>query len=175
MTLPFRIPVLETERLILRAPCEADLPAATRFWASERSVMMGGPWSAETTATEFADLSDQWARHGFGMFVVTLTGTDAAMGLIGPFYPAGHPEPELVWSLWDATCEDHGYAREAASAARDWFFAATDHCTAVSYTHPDNHRSHRLAEALGASVDAAAPCPYPPPVRVYRHDKGVVA
>jgi RimJ/RimL family protein N-acetyltransferase len=168
-------PTLHTQRLTLRAPAARDLPAATRFWASDRSVMMGGPWTAEATAAEFPDLLDQWVQHGFGMFVVTLKGADDAIGLIGPFYPAGHPEPELAWSLWDATHEGHGYAREAAIMARDWFFASTAHATAVSYTHPDNARSHHLAEVLGATIDAAAPCPYPPPVRVYRHHKGATA
>jgi RimJ/RimL family protein N-acetyltransferase len=166
---------LTTARLTLRQPAARDLPAATRFWASDRSIMMGGPWTAEMTAAEFPDLSAQWARHGFGMFVVTLQGTDDAIGLIGPFYPEGHPEPELAWSLWDTAYEGHGYAHEAALAVRDWFFASTPHITAVSYTHPDNARSHRLAEALGATVDSAAPCPYPPPVRVYRHNEAVAA
>ena len=45
-----------------------------------------------------------------------------------------------------------GYAREAVIAARDWFFANTKHRTAVSYTHPANDASHRLAEAIGAVI-----------------------
>ncbi len=161
---------LHTARLTLRLPNAGDLPAMVRFWASDRSHTMGGPWTSAQTAAEFPDLLDQWARHGFGMFVATLDGE--AIGLIGPFYPVGHPEPELAWSLWDEAHEGHGCAREAAIAARDWFFAGSGHVTAVSYCHPDNVRSHRLAEVLGGTVDPAAACPYPPPVRVYRHHAG---
>jgi RimJ/RimL family protein N-acetyltransferase len=118
---------------------------------------------------EFPQLTRQWAAQGFGMFAITRTGDDRAIGLVGPFFPAGHPEPELAWNLWDVADEGHGLAREAALAARDWFFAQGAYQTAVSYTHPENTRSHKLAEALGAVVDATAPCPYAPPVRVYRH------
>ena len=85
---------------------------------------------------------------------MTLTGSDTAIGLIGPFYPDTHPEPELGWSLWDLALEGRGFAFEAACAARDWFFANTTHRTAVSYTSPENHRSHRLCERMGAVLAA---------------------
>ncbi len=160
---------LTTERLILRQPEPRDLPASAAFWASERSHLMGGPWSAEEHRRETEDIYTQWRKHGFSLFSVTLKGSDQAVGMIGAFYPDTHHEPELGWSLWDAGLEGRGIAFEAASAARDWFFANTPYKTAVSYTDPDNHRSHRLCERLGAVIDAGAACPYPPPVRIYRH------
>lgn len=160
---------LTTPRLTLRQPRLSDLSAAARFWASDRSHMMGGPWSADKTAFEFADVLAQWAKHGFSLFAVTLKGSDDPIGMIGPFFPDDYPEPELGWSLWDASLEGQGLAYEAATAVRDWFFAHSPFKTAVSYTDPDNHRSHRLCERMGAVVDDAANCPYPPPVRTYRH------
>ncbi len=162
-------PTLTTARLILRRPRLSDLPACAAFWASDRSRLMGGPWTAAETARELDDLLAQWHKHGFSLFTVTLKGSDDAIGLIGPFFPDTHPEPELGWSLWDAALEGRGLATEAAIAARDWFFATSGHQTAVSYTHPDNAASHRLCESLGAVLDTQAPCPYPPPVRIYRH------
>jgi RimJ/RimL family protein N-acetyltransferase len=163
------IPTLHTARLTLRAPALRDVGAFTRFWTGARTALMGGPWSVREAEAEFPQLTRQWAAQGFGMFAITRTGDDRAIGLVGPFFPAGHPEPELAWNLWDVADEGHGLAREAALAARDWFFAQGAYQTAVSYTHPENTRSHKLAEALGAVVDATAPCPYAPPVRVYRH------
>ncbi len=167
-------PILHTPRLTLRAPAPQDLAAFTAFWTSPRTQFMGGPWSASDAAAEWPDLARQWAAHGFSMFVITRTGDDTPIGLAGPFYPNGHPEPELGWNLWRENDEGFGLAREAAGAARDWFFAQTGREQMVSYIHPENTRSHRLAEGLGAVMDQNAPCPYPPPVRIYRHQKGAV-
>ncbi|MGB7261324.1 MAG: GNAT family N-acetyltransferase [Albidovulum sp.] len=166
-------PTLHTERLTLRVPAERDIEHAARFWASERSHLMGGPWSHETTREGHFDLLDQWSRHGFSLFTVTLRGSDEGIGGIGPFFPDGHPEPELGWSLWEAGNEGKGYAFEAAIAARDWFFSTTSFTTAVSYTDPANSRSHRLCERMGAVVDADAAHPYgDEPTLTYRHFAG---
>lgn len=168
-------PVLVTGRLVLRKPQPADLAACIRFWASDRSRMMGGPWMADETAANFADVVAQWDWRGFGLFSVTLAGDDAMQGLIGTWHPQDYPEPEIGWSLYDPALEGRGLAFEAARAARDWFFATTGQSTAVSHTDPQNHRSHRLCERLGGVVDDAAPCPYPPPVRSYCYSAGVTA
>jgi RimJ/RimL family protein N-acetyltransferase len=166
-------PVLETARL--RKPQSSDLPGFTAFWTSPRTVFMGGPWTPEDAAAEFPDLTRQWAQHGFSLFVMTLLDIDRPIGLAGPFFPEGHPEPELAWNLWDAADAGQGLATEASRAARDWFFAASAHKTAVSYIHPGNAASHRMCERLGAKVDRDAACPYPPPVDVYRHDAKALA
>jgi RimJ/RimL family protein N-acetyltransferase len=161
--------MLTTERLVLRLPQERDFAASVAFWSSERSHLMGGPWSVETTRQEFDDLGRQWQKHGFSLFAVTFRDRDDILGLIGPFYPDSHAEPELGWSLWDAALEGRGIAYEAAVAARDWFFANTAYRTAVSYTDPQNHRSHRLCERLGAVVDPTATLPDDEPTLTYRH------
>ena len=153
-------PVLETARLRLRVPNASDIAPSARFWASDRSHMMGGPWTLDQLRAEHQGLLDQWQRHGFSLFTVTRKGDDTGIGGIGPFFPATHPEPELGWSLWNAEDEGQGLAHEAAAAARDWFFATSGHRTAVSHTDPDNHRSHRLCEKLGGVVDLDARHPY---------------
>lgn len=150
-------PVLETARLRLRMPTMGDIPASYRFWSSDRSHLMGGPWSMETLVAETEDLFAQWQKHGFSLFTVTRHGSNDGIGGIGPFFPDTHPEPELGWSLWDAADEGQGLAYEAAQAARDWFFATSGHRTAISFTDPRNHRSHRLCERLGGVVDPTAP------------------
>ncbi len=159
---------LETARLVLRKPSMADLPDCVAFWSSPRCHMMGGPWTPEVTEANLRDVIDQWDWRGFGLFAVTLKGSDRAVGLIGTWQPADYPEPEIGWSLWDAGLEGQGLALEAASAARDWFFAHTGQTTAVSYTNPANARSHRLCERLGAVHDPEAFSPAPPE-RIYRH------
>jgi RimJ/RimL family protein N-acetyltransferase len=163
-------PVLQTARLRLRMPTLDDIPASYRFWSSDRSRLMGGPWTMETLVSETKDLLAQWQKHGFSLFTVTRPDSDDGIGGIGPFFPETHPEPELGWSLWNAADEGQGLAHEAAAAARDWFFATSGYQTAVSYTDPDNHRSHRLCERLGAKVDPVAAHPYgDEPTLTFRH------
>lgn len=165
--------VLTTTRLTLRPASVDDLEPCAAFWASERSHLMGGPWTTEETARSLDDVIAQWDRHGFGLFTVILDGQP--VGGIGPFFPDTHPEPEIGWSLWDAGLEGRGLAHEAATAARDWFFARTGRRTLVSYADPENHRSNRLCERLGAVIDPGAPHPYAEPTLVWRHSAGGAA
>ena len=166
-------PVLVTARLRLRRPSPADIAPSFAFWSSARSHMMGGPWSMEQLLAETQGLHDQWAKHGFSLFTVTLSDSDDGIGGIGPFYPDTHPEPELGWSLWDADTEGKGLACEAAMAARDWFFATSGYRTAISFTDPQNHRSHRLCERLGGVVDPDARHPYgDEPNLAWRYHRG---
>lgn len=165
---------LTTARLVLRHPRMGDLPECAAFWASDRSHMMGGPWTPEVTERNLQEVIDLWDQNGFGLFAVTLQGIDRAVGLIGPWQPDGYPEAEIGWSLWDVAQEGQGLAFEAVTAARDWYFATTGRTTALSYTHVDNARSHRLCERLGAVHDPDAPSPSPPPERIYRHFAGGV-
>ena len=159
---------LVTDRLVLRRPTMGDLPESVAFWSSDRCRMMGGPTTPEETAKSLQKVIDLWDLRGFGLFALTLKGSDRAVGFAGPWQPVGYPEPEIGWNLWDAELEGKGLAFEAASAARDWFFATSGHTTAVSYTHPDNVRSHRLCERLGA-VDDPDTAQLDPPERIYRH------
>lgn len=167
-------PVLVTARLRLRKPRISDVPVSYPFWSGPRSHLMGGPWTLEVLTVETQGLLDQWAKHGFSLFTLTKHGSDAGIGGIGPFYPDSHPEPELGWSLWHAADEGQGLAHEAAAAARDWFFATSGYKTAISFTDPNNHRSHKLCERLGGVVDPSAPVQEPGD-RVYRYFAGGAA
>ncbi len=166
---------LDTPRLHLRRPSHADAAAGVAFLMSERSRFMGGPMQAEAAATDYRTVCDLWDANGFSLFVITRQGDDTAIGLAGPWQPAGFEEPEIGWNLWNHADEGQGIATEAVSAARDWAFGPLGLRTAVSYIHPDNHRSARLAERVGASRDLTAFCPYPPPVLIYRHVAGQAA
>ena len=164
-------PVLVTGRLVLRKPAERDWDRMRAFWSSERSRMIGGPLEDETCRRALDGLYDQWNHHGFSQFTVTRRASDDGIGGIGPFYPETHPEPELGWSLWSAEDEGQGLAFEAAAAARDWFFDTCGFDTAVSHTDPENHRSHRLCQRLGAVIDpeAARPADEEGPLVTWRH------
>ena len=59
MTLALAIPTLETERLIMRAPCEADFEAEAEFFASDASKFVGGPKRPDETWRAVAMLLQQ--------------------------------------------------------------------------------------------------------------------
>ncbi len=164
-------PVLETERLTLRAPGRDDWPAFNAFLASPRGdFVRSGAYDPQLAWRGFGHLIGHWVMRGFGMFVFTRKGDSSAFGMAGPWFPEGWPEREIGWSVWDAGAEGRGYAFEAAAAARDFAFRTYGWTTAVSYIDPENSRSVALARRLGAARDAAAPRPVGAGAcHVYRH------
>lgn len=163
-------PVLETERLILRAPVATDYPAFAEFYGSERAKFIGGTSEEGKAWRNFGHIIGHWVLRGFGMFVVTSRATGEPVGLVGPWFPEGWPEREIGWSIWSG--EGRGIAYEAADAALDFAFLDLGWHTAVSYVADANLRSSALAERLGASVDPdAVPMKSDDPIRVYRHPR----
>ncbi|MFN3971298.1 MAG: GNAT family N-acetyltransferase [Gemmobacter sp.] len=159
---------LDTPRLVLRHPEPGDWPAYFACCASARSPL-GVDCPEGKAWTNFAAFFGHWHLRGFGRFVLTRRDTGAAIGHAGPFRPAGHPEREITWTIWDPACEGQGYAFEAAVATRDHAFRDLGWPTAVSYIDPANTRSQRLAARLGAVIDPAARPPADFPAEVWRH------
>ena len=107
-----------------------------------------------------------------GQFVVLLDGR--AIGRVGllvwdartwetsTYEDAGeHAETELGWALARARW-GHGYATEAARAVRDWAYAERDVERLISLIAPDNARSIRVAEKLGATPEQMIASPHGP-------------
>lgn len=165
-------PRVETERLVLRAPARQDWPLFNAFLASPRADFIRSADYDEALAWRaFGHVIGHWVMRGFGSFVFTRKDDDDALGMCGPWFPAGWPERELGWTLWSDAAEGKGYAFEAAAAARDHAFGALGWETAVSYIAPANARSIALAERLGARRDPDAACPGTSPCLVFRHPK----
>lgn len=163
------VPVLETERLILRAPEPQDYPAFRDYYASPRSVYTGGPLGEREAWRGFSAEIGQWVMRGIGMRTITAKGSDIALGRCGIFYPSIWPEAEIGWTLYEGA-EGKGIAFEAARAIREHVFATLGWQTLVSYIDPDNTRSIALAARLGAvRDDAAARLPHAPDTLVFRH------
>lgn len=151
-------PVLTSERLVLRAPVAADWPAFHAFMMDARSEFVrpgdldeGKSWRA------FGHVIGHWVLRGFGMFIITEKGRDAALGAVGPWRPAGWPEPEIGWSMWSAETEGKGYAFEAAQAVQGWVRPALGWTRFVSCIDQRNIRSQALARRLGCRIDPQAP------------------
>ncbi|MCX8508754.1 MAG: GNAT family N-acetyltransferase [Rhodobacteraceae bacterium] len=168
MTLPFPIPVLQTERLILRAPRESDLEAMVAFSASDRTVFLGGPQDRVQTWRGLLANIGHWALRGYGFWSVDTRGGDF-VGRVGVICHDGWPEPELAWHLFDGF-EGKGYAAEAALAAREHAYGELNMGPLISMIAPANVRSIALAERLGARFERADPGRVKP-FHVYRHPK----
>lgn len=164
-TLP--IPVLETGRLVLREPREADLPAMVAFAESPRSEFLGGKVDRRTVWRYLLSNIGHWALRGYGFYSVDTKDGDF-IGRVGVIYHDGWDEPELAWHLFDGY-EGKGYAHEAALAARADYHARISAQPPISYIAIRNMRSEALALRLGAMRERTVVEPVHGDYHVYRH------
>lgn len=164
------VPIITTERLVLRLPEMRDWPRFAELMCSERATFMGGPYSRTAAWGMFCHDVAQWALMGHGALMIEDRASGDCLGQVGINHGPLFPERELGWLVYPEA-EGRGYAHEAAAALRDWAFRHRGFETLVSYIHPDNLRSVRLAERLGAVRDADAPR-HDPVDLVFRHSGG---
>lgn len=148
------IPVIETGRLVLREPREADFAAMLAFNDSPRASFVGGGRDRQWVSRGLLANIGHWVLRGYGLFSVDTKAGDF-IGRIGMIYHDGWDEPELGWHLFDG-CEGHGYGVEAALAARDDYHARITPQPPISYIDPENARSEALARRLGAAPERSA-------------------
>jgi RimJ/RimL family protein N-acetyltransferase len=158
---------LHTERLCLRAPTPHDAEALYDLFADEE-VMEGlgrEPVSAVDDVRAMVEgMIEGWRTEGLGPFIFERAATDRQVvgqaGLMifdtrgwtpSTWAKAGsHAQPELGWAVIRAHW-GHGYAAEAAMAIRDWARESRSIGGLVSLISPDNVRSQRVAEKIGAT------------------------
>lgn len=146
------IPILETKRLVLRGPEAEDYPDFKSTFTSYRARFMGGPLNAYEAWMLYAAEIGHWHIRGYGMWMIHDRETDKTLGMAGGWSPAKWPEREIAWVIWPEVA-GHGYALEAANAARRYLYEVQGWDGAVSYIDPKNLDSIRLAERLGAKKD----------------------
>ena len=93
------IPVLETERLRMRAFRIEDVEPEREFMMSERSIGVGGPFPAEQAWRSISGFIGHWVLRGYGFWAVEEKASGTYVGRVGPWYPEGWPEPEIGWSV----------------------------------------------------------------------------
>ena len=161
-------PVIETTRLIIRAPDARDSAAMLSFLSEDRSEFYGGPMTPSDAWHKFAAYVGQWSLRGYGIFAITLKDTGETVGMAGPFHPDHFDEPEMSWLLTSDAHEGKGLAHEACKAVIAHLFDDHGWPNVVSYIHTDNAGSLALAKRLGAQLDDTASCPIENCVS-YRH------
>lgn len=143
------IPVLETERLVLRAHSLDDLDAEVAFYESDRCIHVGGRKTRDDVWRLLATFIGHWAFRGYGFWAIEDRETRSYQGRVGLWYPGGWPEPEIGWVLM-GNGEGRGFATEAAIAARNYAYETLGWTTAISLIDPENARSQAVATRLGA-------------------------
>ena len=163
-----RIPTLETERLVLRAPRAGDFEAYAEFRTGPRAAYSGGPYTRAQAFEQFCALAGHWLVRGYGRWLVATRAEDRPIGIVGLYYPEDWLEPEVAWALFDGA-EGHGYAEEAARAALRYAYDTLGWTTLVSLIGPDNARSAALAARLGATREGVYHHASLGPLDVWRH------
>lgn len=148
------VPVLETERLILREFREDDFPVYERL-SADPSVMryLGGKTFNQAEAwRHMAFMVGHWTLRGYGYFALEEKESGQFIGRAGFIYPTGWPGFELGWTV-APTHQRRGFAFEVAQRLLKYAFEDLDKSHVISLIHRDNTPSRRVAEKLGETVE----------------------
>lgn len=162
------VPSLLTARLLLRAPRMTDLEAWTRLMVPDAEGHLGGPHTEEEAWEAFCIYVAGWLLHGHGAWTIEQRSDGTVLGFVQLGLEWDDLEPELGWMLLPEH-RGHGFAVEAAAAARDHASAVLGPGHFVSYVTPDNTGSNAVAVRLGASRDTAAEIELGGEANVWRH------
>jgi RimJ/RimL family protein N-acetyltransferase len=154
-------PILETQRLILRAPAAEDFEAWAAFAADEEAARyLGGVQSRAVAWRGMCAMTGAWTVRGFSMFSVIEKSSGRWVGRLGPWQPEDWPGTEIGWGL-ARDAWGRGYATEGAAAAMDYAFDVLGWTEAIHCIDPANQASQAVARRLGSTN--LGPTALPPP------------
>ncbi|MEM7299607.1 MAG: GNAT family N-acetyltransferase [Pseudomonadota bacterium] len=148
------IPVLETERLVMREWRESDFDLVHGIYShEENSRYVGGLFNRSQSWRYMASHVGHWQFRGFGMWVVERKSDGTAIGYSGLWCPEGWPEPEVGYIL-HRDFHGQGYASEVARRGLQFAYEDLGWTTAISLIAADNHASKNVARKLGGHLEA---------------------
>lgn len=151
-----QVPILETERLVLRGHRVDDFGACAALWADPEVTrfISGKPSTSEEAWARLVRYVGHWALLGFGYWAVEEKATGAFVGEIGfadfkrDIEPSLAGVPELGWVV-SPRFHGRGYATEAVHAAIAWGDKHFGPIRTGCIISPDNTASLRVAEKCG--------------------------
>jgi RimJ/RimL family protein N-acetyltransferase len=144
-------PVIETARLRLRPPREADFEPMCALFADETAArFIGGVKHPAMVWRMLAEIMGHWTMRGWGFFAIEERAGGAYAGWAGPWFPHAWHAPEVGWSLLPAF-QGRGYATEAAAAAIGFAFDTLDWQDVIHLIDADNTPSQAVARRLGSA------------------------
>lgn len=148
------VPVLRTERLVLREHRPDDLPAYAALWADADVVRFigGRPLDAEACWNRILRYRGMWAALGFGFWAIEhggrLVGEAGVQDVHRSIDPPLAGTLECGWAIVPAL-HGKGIAREAVTAALGWADATHPATPQSAIIAPENEASIALATKLG--------------------------
>ena len=159
------MPVLRTERLVLREWRDADLDPLARL-NGDPAVMehFPAPMTFEESRHLVATVRRRWHQDGVGWWALELLATGEFIGFVGlarprfeaPFMPAVEVGWRIAREHWG-----NGYAPEGARAALRYGFEELALDQIVSFTVPANVSSRRVMEKIGMQHDPTGDFEHP--------------
>ena len=154
------VPVLETERLILRGHELGDFPAYAAMWADPVFMRhMGPPRSEEESWGRFLRNEGMWSLVGYGLWAVEEKASGVFVGGCGFMQnrralPIDCADlPEVGWTFVTAA-HGKGFGSEASRAAIAWADKRPDMPRTWCLIAESNHVSQRLAARMGYRENA---------------------
>jgi RimJ/RimL family protein N-acetyltransferase len=150
------IPVLETERLLMRGHRLEDFEDSLALWADPAVTQFigGKPSTREEAWARMLRYAGHWGLLGFGYWVVTEKATGRFTGEVGfgcfkrEIEPSLDGMPEIGWVLAPHS-QGKGYATEAVKAAIGWGERHFGGRRLACIVAPENEPSLRVAEKCG--------------------------
>lgn len=150
------VPVVATERLVLRGHALDDFTAFAEMWADPAVTRFigGAPLSQEESWGKFLRTFGQWTLMGFGFWSVVERQSGRRIGELGflegkrDITPSLAGTPECGWAFVPSV-HGRGFASEALRAALGW---GNDHFGKVRMAcmiAPENAPSLKLAAKFG--------------------------
>jgi [ribosomal protein S5]-alanine N-acetyltransferase len=151
---------LETERLVIREMRRSDVESLHLLFSDPLFMRFWPVFDRSRTERWVEESLQNYARYGFGLWALTLRGSDEAIGdcgldfikgLEGTERIEGREQIQIGWhvrrDLWG-----QGLATEAALACRDYAFDRLGLSTLSALIQPANTASRRVAEKIGMTL-----------------------
>ncbi len=154
------VPVLETDRLVLRNHRIEDYDALARIWADPAVTrFIGTPSSREESWSRLIRYVGHWELLGFGAWAVERREVPGYIGFVGfadlrrDISPPFDGIPESGW-VFQSQSHGSGYATEAMQAALAWMDRHHGGDITTCVIHSENAASIRVARKLGYTEHA---------------------
>ena len=149
-------PLIETERLILRAHRLDDFPALVAMWGEPAVArfISGNPSTREECWARLLRYRGHWALLGFGYWAVQWKDSAQLIGDVGfanwarDISPSLDGLPEGGW-VFSTETHGRGIATEAVNAALAWMDEKFGAKTTACIINPENAASIRVAQKAG--------------------------
>lgn len=151
----FDLPLIETERLLLRMFEARDLDSAFRLFNDEEVQKYLSPENRRTRERMKVTLQNfvkRWRERGFGLWCVSEKSGDKMYGYCGFQHFDETPDAEVLFAFFKDFW-GKGFATEAAKACLKFGFEELHFEKVFAATHPENTASVGVLEKIGMTFE----------------------